>query len=66
VRVFFDGMPTFLLKPYLRAGQTAPGAAFEVLNEGKDLLHGNRAFVKIRHTNPRVLEGIKLLNLASI
>jgi len=59
---FLDGIPVQFLKWYLRANQTAPGAAFELLNAGKDILRGNHAFLRIRYTNPRVLEEIRRLN----
>ncbi len=43
-------------------GQTTRWRAFAVLNEGKDLLHSNRAFVRIEYSNPRVVEEIRRLN----
>jgi len=44
------------------AGQTTRWRAFAVLNEGKDILEGNREFVRIEYSNPRVLEEILRLN----
>ena len=46
----------------LGAGQTTRWRAFAVLNEGKDLLAGNREFVRIEYSNPRVFEEILRLN----
>jgi hypothetical protein len=43
-------------------GQTTRWRAFAVLNEGKDLLEGNREFLRIEYSNPRVLEEILRLN----
>jgi len=46
----------------LEPGQTTRWRAFAVLNEGKDLLRGNREFVRIEYSNPSVLEEIRRLN----
>jgi hypothetical protein len=36
--------------------------AFAILNAGKDLLRGNKPFVKIEFTNPKLLDEIRRLN----
>ena len=46
----------------LEPGQTTRWRAFAVLNEGRDLLHSNREFVRIEYSNPRVLDEIRRLN----
>jgi hypothetical protein len=46
----------------LEPGQTTRWRAFAVLNEGKDVLRGNREFVRIEYSNPRILDEIRRLN----
>lgn len=46
----------------MRPGHTVVGRAFRVLNAGTDLFRGNKSFVKILFTNPRVLTDIKARN----
>lgn len=46
----------------LEPGQTTRWRAFAVLNEGRDLLHANREFMRIEYSNPRVLKEILNLN----
>ena len=59
---FLDRLPRFLTRQYLTGNRTAFGSAFEILNAGKDILRGNREFVRIRYTNPQVLARIRHLN----
>jgi hypothetical protein len=58
----WEDLPLFMVRWRMRPGQTGVGRAFRVLNAGKDLLRGNKPFVRITVTNPRVLEEIKQLN----
>jgi hypothetical protein len=58
----WEDLPAFMVRWKMRPGQTVVGRAFRVLNAGKDLLRGNKQFVRIQFTNPRVLGEIKTLN----
>lgn len=58
----WEDMPAFLVRWKMRPGQTVVGRAFRVLNAGKDLLRGNKPFVRILATNPRVIAELKALN----
>ena len=51
----------YLRRP-LEPGQTTRWRAFAVLNEGKDLLRGNREFTRIEYSNAGVLNEIRRLN----
>lgn len=58
----WEDLPAFLLRWKLRPGQTIIGRAFRILNGGKDLLRGNKWFLKVQASNPRVIAEIKSLN----
>ena len=58
----WEDLPLFLVRWRMRPGQTGVGRAFRVVNAGKDLLRGNKPFIRLQLTNPRVLDEIKALN----
>lgn len=58
----WEDLPLFMVRWRMRPGQTTVGRPFRVLNAGKDLLRGNKPFIRLQISNPRVLADIRALN----